>query len=1076
MKLGATLLVPVIALVVVAGLEMASTAREVDEVHDQAELATVALGPPSVLIQIELERNAGSVYLLGQEDAVALSVEDNAEARANTDKSLSAFEETIRRRGGDVAQAYAPAFQALEGLDELRAEIDAFAGVRSLDNNPVARANFDGYTAIMDEIFAASAQVTPIIDQGELRRGAELADLSAHQSDTTARVIRELLRAVVEGNRDGVNRPAEVDGLARQLATLRRNAAIIDAKAEGPYRPLADELFAKEHIQRFQEVVQSALDTGRVKLGEALANSTGSESGAFGYTVFSRQVNDQLRADADEMSAAADARLLRYGLLAAAAVLLALLTTWLVSRSITRPLHALTRQAKDMASRKLPGAVGSILATPLGDDVQVPEISPVDVTTSDEVGDVAVALNTVQETALELAVEQAVLRRNIADSFVNLGRRNQNLLGRQLDFITELESTETDPDTLASLFRLDHLATRMRRNAESLLVLAGIDPPRQWAAPVRLTDVIRAALGEVEDYQRVTVRSVEAATIVGSAAADVAHLIAEFIENGLTFSPPEQSVEIRGRRQADGYTLAIVDNGLGMPPEDIARANRRLAGEESFTIAPSKYLGHYVAGNLAARHAVEVRLEQSPGGGITTTVHLPAALFTEDGPADLPMPAAALLAGASGGGPHDADGPGGPDGSGAPGWPPAAPLPLGTSPAGASGPGVSLPTLNAGYPPVPLRTAPRPGGPAAAPLLEPTALADDATTEPGGGLGGRPVPRSTTGPAPAPGGDLLDALTQHSRNLGGLDTRPATPVIPPRPGDTPALPRRTGRGGPAPVPADPTRDVAPVPPDRPGPPPAERGDPTLPRRFGSPTSPLPGDQAGGEVAPPLPRRPGAVSMTGQAAGDAGAAPAPGLPAPPDGPSIPGPAQATWAALGNLPAARPRTPLATPSPGAPDTSGPGGALGTPTAGNGLPRRPSGTAGTPGRPGNGDRVPYGPDDGGPGEPEVTPSGLVRRVPGAHLPPEGPHIIRRSTDATPPPAAPTGPVPAAAGAVPTGPLAEVVDGGDEERAESVYTLLTSFADGVQRGLDEATGDQPAIGPDERPAPGNGPEGRNS
>ena len=120
----------------------------------------------------------------------------------------------------------------------------------------------------------------------------------------------------------------------------------------------------------------------------------------------------------------------------------------------------------------------------------------------------AQALNRVQDAALDLAVEQAVLRRNIADSFVNLGRRNQNLLGRQLDFITELETNETDADALSNLFRLDHLATRMRRNAESLLVLAGIEPPRQWAAPVRLTDAIRAALGEVEDYQRVTVRGV----------------------------------------------------------------------------------------------------------------------------------------------------------------------------------------------------------------------------------------------------------------------------------------------------------------------------------------------------------------------------------------------------------------------------------------------------------------------------------------------------------------------------------------------------------------------------------------
>src|SRR5690606_20181946 len=214
----------------------------------------------------------------------------------------------------------------------------------------------------------------------------------------------------------------------------------------------------------------------------------GEDPDTFGYTVFRRNVSDTLTEHADELVDAAVARQRWFIALAALSVLMATTVTWLVSRSITRPLRALTRQAKDMAERRLPEAVMEILQTPLGEDVVVPEVEPIAVTTRDEVADVSAALNTVQDTALDLAVEQAVLRRNIADSFVNLGRRNQNLLGRQLDFITELESKETDPDTLANLFRLDHLATRMRRNAESLLVLAGVEPPRKWAAPVRLTE------------------------------------------------------------------------------------------------------------------------------------------------------------------------------------------------------------------------------------------------------------------------------------------------------------------------------------------------------------------------------------------------------------------------------------------------------------------------------------------------------------------------------------------------------------------------------------------------------------
>jgi signal transduction histidine kinase len=336
--------------------------------------------------------------------------------------------------------------------------------------------------------------------------------------------------------------------------------------------------------------------------------------------------------------------------LAVVALVAAFVLTWLVSRSITRPLRSLTAQAKAMAGNRLPRAVMEVLQTPLGEDVAVPQLEPVRVKTRDEVVEVAQALNTVQDTALGLAVEQAVLRRNIADSFVNLGRRNQNLLVRQLDFITSLERVETDPDVLANLFRLDHLATRMRRNAESLLVLAGVEPPRQWANPVPMTDVVRAALGEVEDYQRVAVRDIAPATVVGSTAADLAHLMAELMENALVFSPEDHLVDIRGHERADGgYVIGVIDTGSGMPPEAMATANRRLAAAESFTVAPSKYLGHYVAGNLAARHGIRVSLGTTTGSrGTTATIELPAGLLHQDalpaGPPPPPGPAPALEA------------------------------------------------------------------------------------------------------------------------------------------------------------------------------------------------------------------------------------------------------------------------------------------------------------------------------------------------------------------------------------------------------------------------------------------------
>jgi signal transduction histidine kinase len=289
--------------------------------------------------------------------------------------------------------------------------------------------------------------------------------------------------------------------------------------------------------------------------------------------------------------------------------------------------------AVGLATERLPGAVHQLLVSPSVSEVHEPELPAVAVRSTDEVADVADALNTLQGSVLSLAVAQAVLQRNIADSLISLGRRNQNLLARQIEFITELESDETDPRVLESLFRLDHLATRMRRNAEGLMVLAELDSPRHWTVPVPLMDVIRSALGEVEDYTRVAAHGVGTLAVQGSAAADLAHLLAELIENALVYSSPGQRVDITGQYSPgrEGYTLAVIDRGVGMPPGELDIANRRLNGDERFTVTPSSSLGHYVAGKLARRHGVTIHLVATSGGGTTALLLLPPTLLS-DGP------------------------------------------------------------------------------------------------------------------------------------------------------------------------------------------------------------------------------------------------------------------------------------------------------------------------------------------------------------------------------------------------------------------------------------------------------------
>ena len=792
-KLAAALTIPIAALLVVAGLEVLQSTRDGDEVKEQTDLATASVGPSGVISSLQDERNFASLWLLAQEGNVEVPVENFDEAKQATDAAIESFRADIESKGGEVIETYGPALDALDGLTELRQQVDTYEGERSLSNTEVSDPNFVGYTEIVAALFDANTQVALAIDDPVLRRGVELTDLASRQADVIARTIRSLLLAGVTENTllDKSTEIAEASGLFSQVLD---NDARAHSLGAGVYEPAARRLKEENDAMGFIPLAQKTIDDAPGQVPVVPILDTVDVDQNTGWYGFRHRVEDILVDRADDLNAAADRMRMWFIVLAVVAVAVAVGVTWVVSRSITRPLRSLTGQATTMADHRLPEAVLDILDTPLGEDVEVPEVDPVAVQTRDEVSDVAEALNTVQDSALDLAVEQAVLRRNIADSFVNLGRRNQNLLGRQLDFITELETNETNPDTLSNLFRLDHLATRMRRNAESLLVLAGVEPPRKWAAPVRLTDVIRAALGEVEDYQRVTVRGVEPATIVGAAAADLAHLLAELIENALVFSPPDHTVDIRGRNRHDGYTLAVIDSGLGMPAADVEAANRRLAGEESFTIAPSKYLGHYVAGNLAARHGITVHLDNSPGNGITATVRLPASLLTTDSPVeDQPPVRASQSAGVLAPVPDLV----GADAAG-----------IGPGSTGASGNGAgSRPAL------FPAEDAGEPG-PMPAPPPPPARRTASGLVK----RAPRGTPESEAPAAPMPAGDLLASMSNVTTNLAGPDGAP------------PARPRRPA-----------ARHTAP-PPTAPG---------SLPRRQPGPSD-LPGGNgpAGGGRVPP----------------------------------------------------------------------------------------------------------------------------------------------------------------------------------------------------------------------------------
>jgi signal transduction histidine kinase len=332
-------------------------------------------------------------------------------------------------------------------------------------------------------------------------------------------------------------------------------------------------------------------------------------------------------------------------------LLLALLLTTIVGRSMVRPLRRLRSGALEVAGVRLPETVRRMSDS---DGAAIPlEVEPIDVDSSDEIGEVARAFDQVHREALRLAANEAALRGNVNAMFVNLSRRSQSLVERQIRLIDDLEQGEQDPDRLASLFQMDHLATRMRRNSENLLVLAGHDATRRWNQPVSLVDVLRAAVSEIEQYERVTLNVQPGIAVRGHAVNDVVHLLAELAENATSFSSAETPVVVAGHLlSSGGVLLDITDQGVGMGAEEMAHANWRLDNPPVVDVAVSRRMGLFVVARLAARHGIRVRLRPAPAGGLTALVWLPDEVISHESDTGTPglrrFDLAAAAAGADG--------------------------------------------------------------------------------------------------------------------------------------------------------------------------------------------------------------------------------------------------------------------------------------------------------------------------------------------------------------------------------------------------------------------------------------------
>jgi signal transduction histidine kinase len=311
-------------------------------------------------------------------------------------------------------------------------------------------------------------------------------------------------------------------------------------------------------------------------------------------------------------------------------VLLAIALGLAVARSVAVPVRRMTRSAENVAR-----LAESELVRVADDDAAEADpvrLPPIEVTGRDELADFARAFGRVQETAARLVERQVASRRNVALMFGHVGRRTQNLVGRQISLIDRLESQETEPDRLGELYRLDHISSRLLRSASSLVVLSGAGDAGMYVAPMSLSEVVRIGLAQIEDFTRIELQVPGQVQVAPALIHDLSLLIAELLENATGFSPPGAPVQVSARPGTEELRLSIVDHGLGMNAERLAEENTRLARRERLDLAPTEVLGLFVVGRLARRHGLRVSLTETPGGGITAHVDIPAALLLSGTP------------------------------------------------------------------------------------------------------------------------------------------------------------------------------------------------------------------------------------------------------------------------------------------------------------------------------------------------------------------------------------------------------------------------------------------------------------
>ncbi len=635
-KLLLALLIPMLAIALLAGVAAAHFAGNLSSASQAHRIAALDARAIELTRALQAERAAAATVLAGN-----LTVEDAefTDRAAATDSAAARMGEAIEDldagSGSSITAAAAGIQRGLRSLPSLRDDVTQ----RELDN-PAA---MQRYGSIIAGVLATIDAESDDIGQNDLADQLRSTALFAHYAEAGAQEAYLLYTAIVSSGFDA-------DGYRQFLASLQQQEAYLaqfDDIADPGDRSLVERRLGPAQLSGVLTAENAAVRAG--ESGELTLDAEEWQSAAASKSEQVDEVLAQLNSDVSDASSAERTRQLLYlvGVVLLALALIAL-STWValrIARSMARPLSRLRTSALEVAHRSLPDVVEQLR------DVDAarssgPKVAKVraaatqvidrrlDQRPTDEIDDVVLAFDLVHREAIDIAVQQAQLRLSVAATFVNLARRSQLLVDRLIRLIDKLEHSERDPDRLSELFQLDHLVTRMRRNDENLLVLAGAEAGRRWTRTAPLLDVLRAATAEIEQYTRVKIGDVVPVAVAAHAVSDVVHLVAELAENATTFSPPRTDVTIQTRISRGSIVIEIRDRGIGMPADQLTELNERLATPHAANVQLSRMMGLHVVAKLAGRHQVAVSLASTQPQGTVATVTLPATLLdvSDDAP------------------------------------------------------------------------------------------------------------------------------------------------------------------------------------------------------------------------------------------------------------------------------------------------------------------------------------------------------------------------------------------------------------------------------------------------------------